>query len=187
MPIEREFKYLLRNHPELEDHVRQQASSASFFEQGYLVGGGRVRRVQHLDAKDRPCHSPQFIFTYKHDLSNDLGVMEIETEISEADFNKLWLDTQARLYKRRRYIEHAFYTWEVDFLFDEKSEPFMIIAECEVEPGEAEPKDLPGVITRNLMYAVPDDDDRFTSHKLADRRYARLLLELVEAGHIARN
>src|SRR6266540_4344371 len=83
MPIENERKFVLKDDGDLERRLAERPGvTKSFLRQAYLdVSGMRIRSVEEGGAI-------RHVFTYKRPI--DGQVVEIETEISAIDFERLW-------------------------------------------------------------------------------------------------
>lgn len=178
MPIEREFKYLLLNSPVVEYTANQQAKTIRRIEQGYFDKGGRIRRLLTLSKKGKVIGEPKHTFTYKHDLLDKSGIMEIETSITGKDFARLWPDTNHRLVKTRYDIPFEEHVWEVDcFRTDGAESCYLMLAECEVDVDLTGRPNPPKVVSDYLKYTVEEFDKRFTNRKLSDPKHVGKLMK----------
>ncbi len=180
MPIEREFKYLLLNSPVVEFAAKEQATESRQIEQGYFDKGGRIRRIIKLDSKSEPVGPTKHVFTYKHDLLDKSGIMEIETSITATDYKRLWPDTTHRLIKTRYDIPFEGHTWEIDFFHSPTDDGiYLVMAECEVDPkSDPDMRPAPPPIVKNfLRYTVDEFDKRFTNRKLSDPAHVASVIE----------
>jgi len=163
MPIENERKYVLSldfDAGALEGWERFEV------QQAYLDDGPRIRRF-----------GGEHIFTYKKWAPQARELVEIETAISREDFELLWPLCVEAVRKTRYVKETADGEWVVDFLRDDKDRVYFVLAEVELSRFEMTPDEIPAEIAGHIVFAVPADDNRFTNKKLADRDYARELLE----------
>lgn len=108
-------------------------------------------------------------------------MVEIETRIDFDDFKDLWAKAVKKLVKIR-FLPNGYDGWCIDFFnrwgTGEVGDRYFVMAEVELPEGESpDMNNLPRFITDNLVYAVPQTDDRFTSSKLFDRHYANSLLQ----------
>ena len=179
MPIEREFKYILKNSDDVASAIAKSAEVSQNICQGYLNKGCRVRSVQPISRSGKAKGPLRYLFTYKHPLSNDGGILEIETYITKWDFDLAWANASQKVTKTRHEMFHEGHTWEFDTLRDEKGETYLIIAECEVEPDQGRPKVLHPLVAKHMLFEVEENDPRFTNRKLSDPGYAAGLLEIV--------
>ena len=186
MPIEREFKYVLRSPDALYAMLmhREDVTGVATINQGYLSKGGRFRRrdwwlkdgVMFYDSA--AIARTEHIFTYKHDLVVQPGVLEIETEVSEADFNLGWPDTTNRVLKTRFMLtpDMGAGVWEVDVFYDRLGR-YLALAEFEVPANAGPPDRLHPLVQDHLIYEVPEGDSRFANRKLGNREYVIKLLQ----------
>ncbi len=161
MPVENEFKYVLRDSPELR--IVLGAGGASL-QQGYLSEHNRIRAIS--DAKGAVTRK----FTFKMNTSD--GLVEIEPKIAKKDFDRLWPLTVNRLVKTRFSFEDSGH-WDVDF-FGDLEAPYFVLAEVELPEGLPEPP-IAARLAPYLVKAV-GKDPAFTSFRLSDEEYARRLL-----------
>ena len=148
-----ERKYLLSELPVLPDDA-----TVVEIEQGYLPGTEvleRLRRVRSVDGG-----------TIRHVRTVKLGEgvvrTEIEEEISDELFARMWPLTKGRRLRKRRYAARdARHTWEVDEFLDRD----LVLAEVELsDPKEAIV--LPDWLTSVMVRDVTDERD-YTNASLA--------------------
>ena len=186
MPIEREFKYVLRDADVLYSKLMRDSTVTGIADisQGYLSRGGRVRSRKWWLKEGAPFYDStsiatvEFIFTYKHDLATRPGCLEIETNISHADFKLAWEDATHKITKTRVLLpsDVGAGVWEIDFFKDEQG-IYLAMAEFEV-PAEAGPPDrLHPLVAEYLIYSVNEDDGRFKNRKLCERQLVEVLLK----------
>ena len=176
MPIENERKFVLHEDGSLESglaalpHVRR-----SVLRQAYLdVSGLRIRRIEGGGPL-------RHVFTYKRAVAGQ--VVEIETEISEADFQRLWSERRESLQKTRYSWDDGPFHWDVDFFKTEDGRTYFAQAEVEMPEDQRAPPPLPASLAGHLLALAPAGDQRFTSKRLADRAHAeRLLAEIQRSG-----
>lgn len=179
MPIENERKFVLRDDGQLEARMAKASGvTRSFLRQGYLdVSGMRIRSVES-DGGTR------HVFTYKRLI--DGQVVEIETEISSLDFERLWSQRRETLQKARYSWTDGPFHWDVDFFKTDDGRTYFAQAEVEMPEQQREPPPLPPNLAGHLLATAPAGDPRFTSKRLADRAHAeRLLAEIRSNGGIA--
>lgn len=166
MPIENEFKYVLRY-----DHDLPEATGAyaSIIQQGYLSPEVRIRMIEVPGVKNG--NNRVGFFTFKRNTPD--GLVEIETELDPRDFDRLWPSTHNRLEKVRFSFSEGSVKWDVD-LFGAHDDPYFALAEAEVPEGEPEPA-ICERLAGWLIKPVGKDPD-FTSYKLSDETYARNLM-----------
>jgi len=183
MPIEREFKYVLHSPEKLWATLEPVVTPGILIGradivQAYLGKGGRIRKREwafHSNPKQAPVER---IFTYKYDLTQQPGCLEIETLISEEDFNLAWSEATHRITKTRYLLpcNNTPGVWELD-LFKDEHGIYLAMAEFEV-PADAGPPDRLHPLVRDyLVYAVPEDDSRFKNRKLCERKPVEKLLK----------
>ncbi len=188
MPIEREFKYVLKNTVGLEDELKtfcvDSKQSSYDVEQGYLSRGGRIRSktysIQQGEVVAEDQKAPIHWFTYKHDLTSHAGVLEIECQISKEDYDLAWVDADHTIIKTRYVIKAVDgLTWEIDF-FRNSGHTYLVLAECEVDADKGAPETLHPFVEQNLLLAVAETDGRFKNRKLCNpKKVAKLLKEIV--------
>ncbi len=167
MPIENERKYVLS--PGF-DTGRLKGWQVLEIRQCYMDDGPRIRQV-----------GADFIFTYKKWAPHAGELIEIETPISQEDFEMLWA-MRVQAVQKTRYVKVVGdEEWVVDTLRDEGGEVYFVLAEVELPRFQAEPGALPDEIAGYVVHAVAAEDTRFANKKLADREYALRLLASVPA------
>jgi len=176
MAIENELKYVLDGSSKELYHTFTNLPGAEVYEfqQGYLDGYNRLRRSKHKRTSVSEC-----FFTYKNTVKGQL--IEIETAITDDDFEKLWTQVGRTLTKDRVKVPTSDYIWEIDF-FKHKGECYFVMAEVEMPPDQVEPSVVPDFITNNLLYAVPRGDSRFLSKSLTKPDAVQALLKGLRNG-----
>ena len=172
MPIENERKFVLQDDGELESRLaRLPYVRRSLLRQAYLdVSGLRIRAIEG----DGPV---RHVFTFKRAVDGQL--VEIETEISVADFERLWSQRRETLHKVRYSWNDEPFHWDVDFFKTDHDRTYFAQAEVEMPEEHETPPPLPECLASHLLLMAPAGDQRFTSKRLADRTHAeRLLAEL---------
>lgn len=182
MPTENELKYLLKL--DCESLFEFHANEIKIIRQGYLVfDQGHSLRIRESTLTRTRWGTPLssgFSMTYKKKVGDRL--VEVETSIDERDFNDLWSVALNKLVKIRYVVidyeasEEA-ECWEVDAFKDENDKTYIIIAEHEMPEWLKEPEHIPDLIQENLLYAVPSEDHRFASGKIANVKYSQNLYE----------
>jgi CYTH domain-containing protein len=176
MPIENERKFVLHDDGQLESRLAELPHvECTLLRQAYLdVSGLRIRAI---DGKGPPRH----VFTFKR-LVND-QLVEIETEISLADFERLWSQRRETLQKTRYSWDDGPFHWDVDFFKTDDGRTYFAQAEVEMPEEQETPPPLPECLASHLLTMAPVGDQRFTSKRLADRGHAeRLLAEIRRKG-----
>ncbi len=172
MPTENERKFLL--HEDSEKIFKNKAHHIKHIRQGYLgFSKGMSLRI-------RETNNHRYTLTFKQKVNN--RVVEIEKKMDKRDFEDLWTVSVNKLEKIRYDInffdyDNNPYLWEVDAFKDHEHKTYIIIAEHEMPEGDESPHFIPDLISENLIYSVPDSDDRFASKKVADVKYAKKLYE----------
>lgn len=159
-----------------EDTIKEKAKNSLRIRQGYLsFSKGTSLRIRETDGKRHE-------MTYKQKVND--RVVEIETKISQRDFNDLWSVAANKLDKIRynvmTTIKSGTYCWEVDFFKDHHDHNYIAVAEHEMPEGQLEVSYIPKIIKRNLVFPVPRSDDRFASKRLANVKYAKDLYNSIK-------
>lgn len=174
MPIENERKFVLRDPAGVLERALAAACppwTRHTIRQAYLDAPGL--RIRRFEASGAAVHH---IFSYKRSIEG--AMVEIETEISPADFERLWTLRRETLEKVRFHLADGDCGWDVDF-FKRDGATYFVVAEVEMPEGRSDPPSPPEIIAPYVVLLVPANDDRFASKKLADPAYAaRLTAEL---------
>jgi len=178
MPIENERKFVLRNDCELEKRLAQAPGVArSLLVQAYLDAPGL--RIRTIETNGQLSH----IFTYKRPV--DGQVVEIETEISPVDFERLWSQRRETLQKTRYSWTDGPFHWDVDFFKTDDNRTYFTQAEVEMPEDQVEPPPLPPSLADHLLATAPAGDPRFASKRLANQAHAeKLLADIKSKGRI---
>ncbi len=138
-----ERKYLLSTVP-----PEMPAASVVEIDQGYLVGDRIVERVRRVRGGD----SVRYYRTVK--IGSGLDRLEIEEEMTKADFGGLWRLTRGRRIHKRRYtVAIDLLRWEVDEFLDRS----LVVAEVELDRPDqapAPPDWLAAVLTSDVTEDV---------------------------------
>ena len=178
MPIENERKFVLEDDGTLETRLAQAPGvTRNLLRQAYLdVSGLRIRAVEADGTK-------RHVFTYKRDV--DGQVVEIETDISAADFDRLWSQRRETLQKLRYSWTDGRFHWDVDFFKTDEGRTYFAQAEVEMPEQDKEPPPLPPLLAGHVLAMAPAGDPRFASKRLADRAHAeKLLADIREKGRV---
>jgi len=178
MPIENERKFVLEDDGRLESALAQiPGVTRSLLRQAYLdVPGLRIRAADN-DGTMR------HVFTYKRDV--DGQVVEIETDISVADFDRLWSQRRETLQKARYSWDDDHFHWDVDFFKTDEGRTYFAQAEVEMPEDHKVPPPLPSRLVGHVLAMVPAGDPRFASKRLADRAHAeKLLADIRKTGGV---
>jgi CYTH domain-containing protein len=150
--IEIERKYLLRDLPEFP-----RAAAILDIDQGYLPG---VKLVERL----RREQSHEGVVRYYRTVKLGSGVerIELEEEADEPVFQHLWLLTEGRRLRKRRYVvANGDDMWEIDEFLDRP----LVLAELELEQADAKVK-IPDWLKPVLVREVTEEKE-YTNHSLA--------------------
>jgi CYTH domain-containing protein len=178
MPIENERKFVLNEDGLLEAQLsRLPHVTRSELRQAYLdVSGLRIRAIED----DGPL---RHVFTFKRLVDGQL--VEIETGISRADFDRLWTQRRETLRKTRYSWNDGPFHWDVDFFKGDGGATYFAQAEVEMPEDQVTPPPLPECLRGHFLALAPAGDPRFTSKRLADRDHAeRLLREIRGKGGV---
>jgi CYTH domain-containing protein len=169
MPIENERKFVLDEQGNLEAALANTAGvTRRVLRQGYLDTSGL--RIRAIEAPDATRH----VLTYKRTVDGQM--VEIETDISQIDFDRLWTLRRESLRKVRYAWEDGRYHWDVDFFKTEDGRTYFAMAEVEMPEEQVEPPPPAAAFASHVLLLAPRDDPRFTSKRLADRAHAERLL-----------
>jgi len=169
IPTENELKFLLNL--ECEKDLIDAAKNVRHIHQGYLAF------TKGMSLRVRETNGNRYELTFKQKIKN--RVVEIEKKIDLRDFTDLWNISVNKLEKIRYDIEDNG-LWEVDVFKDHFHKSYIIVAEYEMPEGMEHPKVIPKIIKKNLLYAVPKDDVRFASKKIANLKYAQKLYQTLK-------
>lgn len=182
MPIEKEYKYVLRPNTEIEPLLAASAVSQGYtvidIFQGYLTKGNRIREYNYKVKKGVVLPTPEIlrVRTFKLPLKDKSECLEWEDPINDEEFD-LACEVATDLITKTRYVIHEdMHTkWELDF-FRYADYTYLQMAECEVFNGHGRPTVLPKIVEDNLLYVVPDGDERFGNKRLSDVSQVKKLL-----------
>jgi len=166
MPIENEQKYVLLPHfPENAlpgwEHVS--------IRQGYLDDGPRIWQF-----------GGHYVFTYKRWLADENAQIEIETALSQKDFERLWPLCTVILTKDRYIKQVDDLEWVVDFLKDDHGKTYFTLAEVEMPEHMDKPIEIIPEISEFIIHAPEKGDKNYSNKRLADQGHARSLLERLD-------
>ncbi len=171
MPIENEYKFPL-NDPDgtlertMETHPDFQKIT---IRQGYLRKGCRVR-----EWNEGPNGKHRFIFSYKHRVEDD--VVEIETDIEEDDFNRLWTVAEKPVEKIRFKKVEGTIIWDVDFL-KHNGVTYFALAEVELPAEDREVPSVPDILKNHAMGRMERHCKALTNKRLSDPDYAARVMD----------
>ncbi|MBL8675127.1 MAG: hypothetical protein JNL07_09590 [Rhodospirillales bacterium] len=170
MPVENEIKYALRD----PDGALERALAAmgppvtrNAVRQAYLDAPGlRIRRFEGE-------RGVEHVFSFKRAIGGEM--VEVETSMDAADFERLWTLRQESLEKVRFHLPAGECGWDVDF-FKDGGATYFALAEVEMPVDRIAPPEPPAFLQPFIAFAVAPGDGRFTSRKLADVGHARGLV-----------
>jgi len=179
MPIENERKFVLDEDGGLETRLAQAPGVVrSSLTQAYLDSPGA--RIRSIESGGRT----RYVFTFKRPVDGQL--VEIETDISEADFKRLWSVCRESLRKTRYSWADGRFHWDIDFFKTAGGRTYFALAEVEMPEQEQRPPEVPARLASHLVGQAPLGDPRFASKQLADQAHAeRLLAEIREKGSVS--
>ena len=166
MPIENEYKFALHD-PEGKLEATLSASDCFrvAIRQGYIRKGARIREWHDLQAQ-----TVRYIFTYKQRVDDD--VIEVETDISEDDFNRLWSVREYDVTKVRFKFIVDDVTWDVDFLKDH-GKTYFSLAEVELPEDERTVPMPPDLIKDYVLGSTGRHDKTLSNKRLLHIDYAK--------------
>src|ERR1035437_8410232 len=181
MAIENEIKIVLQG-KEKYDELETLLSSIYGWEdinQAYFDSNNRIRKSSFKNGRE------EHVFAFKERLPNGRTV-EIESNISESEFDDLWEFTSERLSKRRcsvfckkedRKTEEWLnvHRWDIDFPRWPSGNKYFAVAEVEMLSDMERPKHILSVLKPYVIHEVPRNDNRFSAKKLSDEKHARKL------------
>ncbi|WP_162938056.1 hypothetical protein [Kiloniella sp. EL199] len=174
MPVENEYKFALYDPDgKLEEKLLTSDCFRVAIRQGYIRKGARIREWHDLQSQ-----TVRYIFTYKHRVDDD--VIEVETDISEEDFNRLWSVREYDVSKIRfKFIVDGM-TWDVDFLKDQ-GKTYFSLAEVELPEEQRIVPTPPALIKDYVLGGTGRHDKTLSNKRLLHVDYAKQ----VEAAFIA--
>lgn len=150
--IEIERKYLLRGLPKFP-----RAAAILDIDQGYLPGEKLVERLRREQSHEG---GVRYYRTVK--LGSGVERIELEEEADEPIFQHLWLLTEGRRLRKRRYVvPNGDDMWEIDEFLDRP----LVLAELELEQADAKVK-IPDWLKPVLVREVTEERD-YTNRSLA--------------------
>lgn len=179
--IENERKYVLdiKNEKAYRHEISHMAGAVSYeIKQGYLESNSRIRASTNLQDG-----FTDYFFTYKLRVNGKL--VEIETRITKADFDLLWLRVDPIITKVRVKVPFQNRVWEVDF-FKRADEPdcYLIMAEVELPEDMLEPEVVPDFIKEHQLHLVEINDKRFNNKQLTRPKTVRQLVKDIKDGKL---
>jgi CYTH domain-containing protein len=182
MPIENELKYVLdvpSAHKFRNLMLHQKNATGYVYRQGYLNDNTRIREVKDSNTGE----VLETLFTFKMMVNGKL--VEIEDNISQADFDLLWIKVERVMLKSRVKVPVGNRIWEVDFMHtSDGNETYLVMAEVEMGEDETDPGALPDFISEHLLYAVPQGDMRFVNNRLTQPNAVKKLIQDIKDGKL---
>ena len=152
MHLEIERKYLLSRLPALPH-----PTDVLEIDQGYLPGINVLERLRRQRSQNG---TTRYFRTMK--LGSGVERIEMEDETDQRTFDHLWLLTEGRRLRKRRYlVPNGADTWEID----EFTDRVLVLAELEIDAAHAVIS-FPHWLTPTLVREVTDEPE-FTNSSLA--------------------
>ena len=176
MPIENERKFVLSDDGGLEVELSKSPGvTRSFLQQTYLDAPGlRLRSIETANGL-------RHIFSFKRTVDGQM--VEIETDIEQADFDRLWKLGREKLRKVRYSWPDGRFHWDADFFKTAGDRTYFALAEVEMPAEETAPPPVHARLTTHCVAAVEPGDPRFTSKRLSDQGHAEQLLAEIMSSH----
>lgn len=183
MPVEREFKAILKDPKRLLAEYLAASYPHAIIDQIYTRGGARMRRVR--DVVGDIVSAPRHVFTYKEDLGDAEGVLEMEMIASAHDF-ELARRIASRTLTKLRFKEFTPRgAWEIDFLLwkgdayePQPIPPEIYFALAEYEAPEGETFELTEKMRAEIDFIVPlSRNGMFSNFKLTGPAYAATVVQ----------
>lgn len=179
MPVEREFKYVLKDPDKvLFDLLKKRVKwDQKILTQSYLSDSVRLRKV---GTDSNMGSSDNYYFTYKKMVDGEL--IEIETQIDKYDYDKLFstVEPGRTLTKTRfEWIESDYVAWSVDYLWDMKAlKTYFIICEFETK-YDIRTAPEPLYFLKDFVVHTDDGTYDLTSNALSDVDFAKEVMKEV--------
>jgi CYTH domain-containing protein len=152
MHLEIERKYLLNALPKFPS-----PTDVLEIDQGYLPGVNVLERLRRQRSRNG---TTRYFRTVK--VGTGVERIELEDETDQRTFDHLWLLTEGRRLRKRRYlVPNGTDTWEID----EFTDRMLVLAELEIEAADAVIS-FPHWLTPTLVREVTDERE-FTNSSLA--------------------
>ena len=150
--VEIERKYLLRELPRFP-----RVTAILEIDQGYLPGDKLVERLRREESREGDV---RYYRTVK--IGSGIERHELEDETDQRTFDHLWLLTQGRRLRKRRYlVPNGDDVWEVDEFLDRS----LVLAELELEHAD-ERIEIPDWLKAVLVREVTEEK-QYTNRSLA--------------------
>lgn len=170
MPIENERKFVL---DDISGALEARLAAGPgvtrlFLRQAYLEASGlRIRLIEGTAGT-------RHIFSFKREVEGQM--VEIETDISKVDFDRLWKIRRETLQKARYSWPDGHFHWDVDFFKTDDGRTYFALAEVEMPEDATTPPPPPPSLAPHVLLLAPRGDPRFTSKRLSDQGHAERLL-----------
>jgi CYTH domain-containing protein len=176
MPIENERKFVLSEDGSLESQLADTPGvTRSLLRQTYLdTPGIRVRSIETANGL-------RHIFGFKRTVDGEM--VEIETDIDQADFDRLWKLGREKLRKVRYSWPDGRFHWDTDFFKTDGNRTYFALAEVEMPARETTAPPVHSRLSTHCLAAVTPGDPRFTSKRLADQGHAERMLAEIMSSH----
>ena len=150
--VEIERKYLLRELPRFP-----RVTTVLEIDQGYLPGDNLVERLRREESREGDV---RYYRTVK--IGSGIERHELEDETDQRTFDHLWLLTQGRRLRKRRYlVPNGDDVWEIDEFLDRP----LVLAELELEHA-SERIEIPDWLNAVLVREVTEEK-QYTNRSLA--------------------
>jgi CYTH domain-containing protein len=177
MPIENERKFVL---DDVSGALEARLASGpdvtrTFLRQAYLEASGlRIRSIEGTA-------DTRYIFSFKRLVDGQM--VEIETDMTKIDFDRLWKTRCETLQKARYSWPDGLFHWDVDFFKTDDGRTYFALAEVEMPEDTTTPPPPPACLAPHVLLLAPLGDPLFTSKRLSDQNHAeRLLAEIRQKG-----
>lgn len=188
MPVEHELKFVLTDPTNALFDLLSAEYDCHHLEQFYMGDGARFRSARTLSPEGTLRDGSEFIFCYKNRIGDK--VLEIETLVSEEDYELALTGADRKLNKLRFKIPTAAGLWDIDYFLmpvddgDPDSQMvYFVMAEFEHERGT--PVEILGILKPHVHIEVPLEKTAFfSSRKLCDPQYARRVVHDYHAGKL---
>lgn len=189
MPVEHELKFVLNDPTNSLYDLLSREYDCHHLEQFYMRDGARFRSTRSLSPEGALREGSEFIFCYKNRIGSK--VLEIETLVSEEDYELALSGSDRKLNKLRYKIPTADGLWDIDYFLmpvddgDPHSQMvYFVMAEYEHEAGS--PVEVLSILKPYISIEVPLEHTAvFSSRKLCDPEYARRVVRDFHAGNIS--
>ncbi len=120
--------------------------------------------------------SGKFSITYKQWVDDELIEVEDRDNVTKSIFDSFQPYASDFVYKDRYEKQINDEEWVVDYLRDYNTDAvYYVHSEVEMPYGRSQPLHRPDFITKAYIFAVPQDDERFTNQCLSNQEHAQSL------------